>query len=160
MPREYLRIYLRRYIMSILVQLLIIILVLALFYAVVIHNREDIKKVVDLLPDFSKIRFGHQAAHAPEPSALVKVIVFVPDAHAEAVRLAIGEPSFSSQGIGRFGESGEAKILEEERIEVTIPRQNLSKVVDSIKRSHPDHDPEIDILPVEAVPGQEPIHTH
>lgn len=154
--------------MAILTQILIILLVLALFYAVVIHNRDDVKKVVDLLPDFSKLRIGR----THHMSAFVKVVVYVPDAHAEAVRDAIAEAgggmvghyshcSFSSQGIGRYlpeagahpsvGMVGKLELVEEERIEITVAREKLSNILAVIKKAHPYEETPIDIYSLESL---------
>lgn len=158
--------------MSILTQLLIIALVLALFYAVIINNREVVKHIIGQLPDFSKI-FSKQAPHQ---SAYVKVVVFVPDAHAEEVRKAVGDTggghighythcSFSSQGIGRFkpehgahpaiGSVGNPELVEEERIEFVVSRADLPNILAVIRRVHPYEEPATDIYPLEDFPTTE-----
>ena len=78
----------------------------------------------------------------------VKLVVFVPLSHTDIVRQALGEAgagkignydfcSFSSRGTGRFrgneksnpaiGEANKYEVVEEERIEVIVPRQILKK---------------------------------
>ena len=84
----------------------------------------------------------------------VKLVVFVPISHADAVRQAMGEAgagkignydfcSFSSRGIGRFcgnektnpavGKAGKFEAVEEERIEVIVPREILEKVIEKVR---------------------------
>jgi hypothetical protein len=153
-----------------------------------LKDKSRYQKLLDLLPDFSKLT--HKDAHheAPALSASVKVVVYVPDAHAEEVRQAIGKAgggvignysysSFSSLGIGRYlpgpgahpmvGTVGVHEKVEEERIEFTCSRQNLKNVVEIIKKVHPYEEIVIDIYPIEAHPGAEgeheehpPIHSH
>lgn len=103
-------------------------------------------------------------------SNILKVIVFVPESHADIVREAIGKAgggklgnysfcSFSSKGLGRFkpedgahpaiGEVGKLEIVEEERIEVLCRRQVLQDVVAAIKAVHPYEEVALDVYPVE-----------
>lgn len=100
----------------------------------------------------------------------VKFVVFVPTSHADAVRQALGEAgagkignydfcSFSSRGTGRFrgnektnptiGESGKYEAVEEEKIEVIVPREILKKVIEKIKAVHPYEEIAFDIYPLE-----------
>ncbi|MEK7568507.1 MAG: hypothetical protein AAB497_00140 [Patescibacteria group bacterium] len=100
----------------------------------------------------------------------VKLVVFVPLSHTDIVRNAIGEAgagrignydfcSFSSRGTGRFcgnknsnpiiGKSGEYKSVEEERIEVVVPRAILKNVVEKMKLVHPYEEVAFDIYPLE-----------
>lgn len=100
----------------------------------------------------------------------VKIVVFVPEAAAEAVRQALGEAgagklgnysfcSFSSKGEGRFrpgaganpaiGEVGKLETVAEERIEVICPRGRLKEAVAAIKKVHPYEEPALDIYPLE-----------
>lgn len=118
---------------------------------------------------------------APALSETVKVVVYVPDAHADEVRQAIGQAgagrignysfcTFSSLGTGRYlpgaganpmvGTVGVHEKVEEERIEFTCDRQILSKVVATIKKVHPYEEIIIDIYPLEAHPEPEPVHSH
>ena len=131
--------------------------------------------------DIPHSEHGDRAAHhAKQPalslSASVKIVVYVPDAHAEHLRQAIGEAgggvignytfcSFSSLGTGRYlpgpganpmiGSVGVQERVEEERIEFTCSRENLAKVVAVIKRVHPYEEIVIDIYPLEAHPELE-----
>ncbi|KKQ45908.1 MAG: hypothetical protein US63_C0009G0019 [Candidatus Moranbacteria bacterium GW2011_GWC2_37_8] len=100
----------------------------------------------------------------------VKLVVFVPISHADVVRRALGEAgagkignydfcSFSSRGIGRFrgnensnptiGKAGEFESVEEERIEVVVPREILKDVVEKMKAVHPYEEVAFDIYPIE-----------
>lgn len=80
----------------------------------------------------------------------VKLVVFVPLTHTDVVRQALGEAgagkignygfcSFSSHGTGRFrgneksnpavGKANKYEAVEEERIEVIVPREILKEVI-------------------------------
>lgn len=100
----------------------------------------------------------------------VKIVVFVPESHADAVREAIGKAgagkignytfcSFSSKGLGRFkpeegarpaiGEVGKWESVQEERIEVVCERSLMENVVAAIKGAHPYEEVALDIYPLE-----------
>lgn len=100
----------------------------------------------------------------------VKLVVFVPISHADVVRKALGEAgagkignydfcSFSSRGMGRFrgnensnptiGKAGEYEEVEEERIEVVVPRETLKDVIEKMKAAHPYEEVAFDIYPLE-----------
>ena len=100
----------------------------------------------------------------------VKLVVFVPLSHADIVRQALGEVgagkignydfcSFSSRGAGRFrgneksnpavGETNKYEIVEEERIEVVVPREILEKVIEKVKLVHPYEEVAFDIYALE-----------
>lgn len=100
----------------------------------------------------------------------VKLVVFVPLTHTDIVRQALGEAgagkignydfcSFSSRGIGRFrgnenanpsiGEAGKYETVEEERIEVIVPREILKEVIEKVKSVHPYEEVAFDIYPLE-----------
>lgn len=118
---------------------------------------------------------------APNLPPMVKVVVYVPDAHADEVRQAIGQAgagrignysfcTFSSLGTGRYlpgpganpmvGTIGVHERVEEERIEFTCDREILSKVVATIKKVHPYEEIIIDIYPLEAPPTLNPAGSH
>jgi hypothetical protein len=99
----------------------------------------------------------------------VKIVVFVPETHADAVREAMGRAgagrigrylhcSFSSRGVGRFlpgegtnpaiGEVGRIEAVEEERIEMVCERSLLAEVVEAIKRVHPYEEVALDVYPL------------
>ena len=100
----------------------------------------------------------------------VKFVVFVPISHADAVRQVLGEAgagkignydfcSFSSRGTGRFhgnkkansaiGKTGKYEVVEEERIEVIVPRKILKEVIEKVKAVHPYEEVAFDVYPVE-----------
>ena len=102
----------------------------------------------------------------------VKFVVFVPISHADAVRQALGEASagkignydlcsFSSRGTGRFrgnektnpaiGKAGKYEAVEEERIEVIVPREILKEVIEKVKNVHPYEEVAFDIYPLEDI---------
>ena len=100
----------------------------------------------------------------------VKLVVFVPLSHADIVRQTLGDAgagrvgnyefcSFSSRGLGRFrgneksnpvmGERGKYEAIEEERIEVIVPREILKEVIQKVKEAHPYEEITFDIYPIE-----------
>ena len=100
----------------------------------------------------------------------VKLVVFVPETHADAVRKAIGEAgagkignytycSFSTKGTGRFkpivgsspaiGKVGELEFVAEERIEVVCQKDVLKKVIEAMKKVHPYEEVAFDVYPLE-----------
>ena len=103
-------------------------------------------------------------------STRVKLVVFVPISHADAIRRVLGETgagkignydfcSFSIQGIGRFRPNqnakpliGEANVIEavkEERIETIVARSVLQKVITKIRAVHPYEEIAFDIYSLE-----------
>ncbi len=101
----------------------------------------------------------------------VKLVIFVPFSHADIVRKVLGESSagkignydfcsFSSKGIGRYrgnensnpaiGKRGQYESVEEERIEVVVPRSILEEVVKNVKAVHPYEEVAFDIYPIES----------
>ena len=100
----------------------------------------------------------------------VKLVVFVPETHAEVVRQAMGKTgagvignysfcSFSVKGIGKFkpmkgakpaiGTVGELESVREQRIEITCERNKLDKAIRAIKKVHPYEEIVIDVYPLE-----------
>ena len=96
------------------------------------------------------------------------LVVFVPEAHADAVRQAMGKAgagrigqysycSFSSKGTGRFqpgsaaqpasGRVGEINLVSEERIEVYCQASQVPAIVAAIKQVHPYEEVVIDLYP-------------
>lgn len=116
-------------------------------------------------------RLGLKPLHVLEPKAgqLTKVAVFVPLAHAEAVRNALfgagagnigayDECSYSLEGAGTFragegttpfvGKQGERHSEQEARIEVVCPAHAVSAVVAALKAAHPYEEPAFDLYPL------------
>lgn len=103
-------------------------------------------------------------------STNVKLVIFTPLTHSDIVRKVLGEVgagkignydfcSFSSKGTGRFkgnekssptiGKSGEYESVEEERIEVVVPRTILKSVIEKVKEIHPYEEVAFDIYTLE-----------
>lgn len=99
----------------------------------------------------------------------VKIVVFVPVSHTDAVRQAVGDAgagkignyshcSFSSKGQGRFlplqganpaiGEVGKPEVVEEERIEFICDKDKLSEVISAMKKVHPYEEVAFDVYPL------------
>jgi hypothetical protein len=100
----------------------------------------------------------------------VKLVIFVPTTHADVVREVLGNSgagkignydfcSFSSKGIGRFrgneksnpsvGEPLKYESVEEERIEVLVPRNILDGVVKAVREVHPYEEVVFDVYSLE-----------
>lgn len=107
------------------------------------------------------------------PASNVKIVVFVPPSHADAVREALGKAgagvignydycTFSTRGVGRFrgnaqshpvvGKAGVHESVEEERIETVAPRAMLDDILAAIKSVHPYEEAPVDIFPLENIP--------
>jgi len=99
----------------------------------------------------------------------VKIVVFVPQSHADIVRQAIGEAgggvignyshcSYSISGIGRYkplagahpaiGKVGKFEEVREERIEFICERSKARKVISAIRKVHPYEEVVVDIYPL------------
>jgi len=99
----------------------------------------------------------------------VKIVVFVPETHADAVRAAMGQAgaglighythcSFSIKGIGRFmplktahptiGVIGNPAEVPEERIETVCYERNLDTIIAAVKKVHPYEEAAIDVYPL------------
>ena len=105
-------------------------------------------------------------------STNVKIVVFVPETHSDAVRVAMGNAgagkignysncTFSSKGIGRFkpevgadphiGKIGKFEKVAEERIETVCSREKLQEVIKAIKEIHPYDEIALDVYPLENI---------
>lgn len=103
---------------------------------------------------------------------LVKIVVFVPITHADAIRKVFADSgcghlgnydscSFSTKGMGRFrplkgadpyiGKKGKVEHVSEERIETICEKSKLKKVIAALKKAHPYEEPAIDVYPVLSV---------
>ena len=99
----------------------------------------------------------------------VKLVVYVPETHANIVREAIGKTgagivgdykycSFSVKGIGRYipmesahpfiGKVGKLEEVVEERIETVCYKKDLNKIIKAIKKIHPYEEVAIDVYPL------------
>lgn len=105
-------------------------------------------------------------------SKIVKIVVTVPESHADIVREAMGKAgagkignytycTFSHKGIGRFkpedgahpaiGEVGKLEAVEEEQIETVCAREILNDVIKAIKAVHPYEELALDVYPLEDI---------
>lgn len=103
-------------------------------------------------------------------STNVKLVIFVPLTHTDTVREVLGKAgagkignydfcSFSSRGTGRFrgNESSNPSVgiknvfekIEEEKIEVVVPRNILKEVIKEVKAVHPYEEIAFDVYPLE-----------
>jgi hypothetical protein len=119
---------------------------------------------------YSRQKLGYTENMNNANSTNVKLVVFTPISHADIVRKALGEAgagkignydfcSFSSRGVGRYrgneksnpaiGEAGQYEAVDEERIEVVVPREILGKVIWAAKKVHPYEEVAYDIYPIE-----------
>ena len=101
-----------------------------------------------------------------------KIVVYVPETHAERLRAAMGDAgagrigdythcTFSLRGVGRFkpgpgahptiGEVGKLEEVAEERIETVCEAERLHSVLAAIKRVHPYEEPATDVYPLEVL---------
>ena len=99
----------------------------------------------------------------------VKLVVFVPKDHADAVRQALGEAgagriglytycSYSVEGVGRYepsegshpaiGEIGALQEVQEERIECVCDRSTAKDVLAAVRKVHPYEEVAFDIYPL------------
>lgn len=99
----------------------------------------------------------------------VKIAVFTPVSHSDAVRKALADAgsghignydfcSFTTRGTGRFrglegskpfiGTQGKIEEVDEDRIEVICPAEILDKVLQAIRAVHPYEEPAIDVYPL------------
>ncbi len=100
---------------------------------------------------------------------LVKLVVFVPETHADSVRRAMGDAgagklgnyshcTFSSSGIGRFkplagakpaiGRVGRLEEVKEERVECICERDKTRKIIAAVRKVHPYEEVAFDVYPL------------
>ncbi len=101
-----------------------------------------------------------------------KIVVYVPESHADKLRDAIGAAgagqignythcTFTIKGVGRFkpgegsnptiGEVGKLEAVEEDRIETVCSEEKLKDVLKAIKEAHPYEEPATDVYPIEVI---------
>jgi hypothetical protein len=104
------------------------------------------------------------------PKKRYKIVLYVPETHADTVRDAIGNAgagiignythcTFTMKGIGRFkpnkmanptiGEAGKLEEVSEDRIETVCEEDNLKNVLKAIKDTHPYEEPATDAYLIE-----------
>src|SRR3989337_1780328 len=100
---------------------------------------------------------------------VVKLVIFVPENHADAIREVLGKTgtgkvgdyeycTFSTKGIGRFlpletahptiGEVGKLEEVPEERIETVCYKKDLERIITQVKNAHPYEDVAPDVYPL------------
>jgi len=100
---------------------------------------------------------------------MVKIVVFVPKSHADAVRRAMGDVgagriglyshcSYTVDGVGRYkplpgahptiGEVGKFEEVMEERVECVCERDKAKGVLAAIRKVHPYEEVALDIYPL------------
>ncbi len=103
-------------------------------------------------------------------SSNIKLVIFTPLSHADIIRETLGNAgagkignydfcSFSTKGIGRYrgnensnpsiGEAMKYESVEEEKIEVVLPRSILKDVIEAIKKVHPYEEIAFDVYSLE-----------
>jgi hypothetical protein len=101
-----------------------------------------------------------------------KLVVYVPEDHADKLRDAMGNAgageignykhcTFTTKGIGRFrpgegsnpaiGGVGKLEEVAEDRIETVCNDETLRGVLKAIKEAHPYEEPATDVYPIELV---------
>lgn len=101
-----------------------------------------------------------------------KIVVYVPESHADKLRDAMGNAGagkignythcmFTIKGTGQFkpteganptiGEVEKLEKVEEERIETVCAEEKLKDVLKAIKNVHPYEEPATDVYPIEVV---------
>ncbi len=101
-----------------------------------------------------------------------KIVVYVPESHADAVRAALGGAgagrignyshcTFSVKGTGRFkpeegadpaiGAIGKLEAVTEERIETVCREERLAAAIQAVRDAHPYEEPALDVYPIEIV---------
>jgi hypothetical protein len=99
----------------------------------------------------------------------VKLVVFVPETHADIVREALGKSgagvvgdykycTFSIKGFGRYipmkgahpaiGQIGRLEKVREERIETICYKKELRKIMDAVNKVHPYEEVAYDVYPL------------
>jgi dinuclear metal center YbgI/SA1388 family protein len=127
----------------------------------------------DILLDFFETLSRRPLEPAVVSDASYKLVVFVPPDQADQLRTALCEAgagvignyhecSFAMPGRGSFrgdessnptiGERGKLEFVEEQRLEMVVPRARLGEVVRALYASHSYEEPAFDLYPVHALP--------
>jgi hypothetical protein len=101
-----------------------------------------------------------------------KIVVYVPESHADKLREAMGNAgagkignyshcTFTLKGVGRFkpeeganptiGSVGKIEEVLEERIETVCSQDKLQDVLKAIRDAHPYEEPATDVYPIEVI---------
>ncbi|MBL4699815.1 MAG: Nif3-like dinuclear metal center hexameric protein [Phycisphaeraceae bacterium] len=102
-----------------------------------------------------------------------KIITFVPQDDQDKLRIALSKAgagqignyeqcSFTTQGIGTFqgnqasnptlGDVGRLEHAPEARLEMVLPAQRLTQVIDALRQTHPYEEPAFDVIPLASPP--------
>jgi len=105
-----------------------------------------------------------------KPRTRYKIVLYVPESHADELREAIGNAgagvignyshcTFTIKGVGRFrpgdtaspaiGERGQLTEVIEDRIETVCEAEKLKAVLQAIRDVHPYEEPATDVYPIE-----------
>lgn len=105
-----------------------------------------------------------------KPEKRYKIVLYVPESHADKLREAIGNAgagvignyshcTFTLKGVGRFkpnalanpaiGEPGKLEEVVEDRIETVCEAAKLKAVLQAIRDVHPYEEPATDVYPIE-----------
>lgn len=100
---------------------------------------------------------------------LVKIVTFVPEAHIDKVRIAMGDAgagvmgnykycSFETHGVGKYlpgegakpfiGEVGKFEEVSEIKLEMIVEKDKAKDVIDAMKKVHPYDEVAFDIYPL------------
>jgi hypothetical protein len=120
-------------------------------------------------PGFHDCVVARKQGRGQQRMRTYKIVVFVPEADGERLRVAMGEAgagrignyahcSFTVRGIGRFqplaganpavGQIGGAEEVVEERIEMLCADDRLRDGLAAIRPAHPYEEPAIDVYPL------------
>ncbi|WP_281658253.1 Nif3-like dinuclear metal center hexameric protein [Halobacillus sp. Cin3] len=134
------------------------------------HTNLDVAEggVNDVMADLLDVK-NHRPLIPTETEQLVKLAVFVPDSHLEAVRDAVSEAgagfigdyshcTYQVSGEGTFkpqegtnpfiGEQGRLEQVQEKRLETIVPQSKLSKVLQAMEKAHPYEEVAYDLYPL------------
>jgi len=99
----------------------------------------------------------------------VKLIIHTPLSHADIVRKVLGDAgagrigeyshcSFTTRGVGRYigsessnpaiGQRGKYEMVEEESIEVVLPKEIVARVLEAVRAVHPYEEIAAEIIPL------------
>jgi len=142
----------------------------------VLHTAWDVSRVSPSFAIAGQLDLLDPSVLFPtDKGKLLKLAVFVPDDHLDAVREAItsagaghignySDCTFSAPGEGTFrpgsgtkpysGKTGELKREKERRLETIVPTQKLTAVIGAMLKAHPYEEVAYDIYALENAPGQ------
>ncbi len=105
---------------------------------------------------------------------MLKLVIYIPDSHLEAVKSAVFAAgagrignydccSWQTPGKGQFrpldgsipflGEEGKVETVDEWRVEMVVPDEQLKLVLAALRLAHPYEEPAFDVLRMELTDG-------